>query len=172
MNLTGNASGLTGGSNRAVVVDEAKSARHLDFNHSIFGILTQGESVRDAISNVTTNAQGTPNTPVISNVDVIVDPENGALLLKAPAGMSGEIDITVRATDAQGNFTERTFSVIVSPDSQDGAPFLNDIAPVNAVAGQTVQLQLTAQDVEGNAFFFDAAKPTGNTVNYTLRSEQ
>jgi large repetitive protein len=169
VNLVGSASGLTGGSNRSIVVDESKSARHLDFNHSIFGVLTQGESVRDAISNVPTNSSGTPaNPPVISNVDVFVDPENGALLLKAPAGATGEADITVRVTDAQGNFTERTFHVIVSPDGQDGAPFLNDIGPVNAVAGQTLNLQLTAQDVEGDPVFFDAAKPQGNTVNYTL----
>jgi VCBS repeat-containing protein len=169
VNLTGNAAGLTGGANRAVVIDESKSARHLDFNHSIFGVLTQGESIRDAISNVTTSAQGTPaNPPVISNVDVIVDPENGALLLKAPAGASGETDITVRVTDAQGNFTERTFHVIVSPDSQDGSPFLNDIAPLTGIGGQTINLQLVAQDVDGTDFFFDAAKPQGNTVNYTL----
>jgi VCBS repeat-containing protein len=169
VNLTGNASGLTGGSNRSVGVVESKSARHLDFNHSIFGILTQGESVRDAISNVTTNAQGTPtNPPVISNVDIIVDPENGALLLKAPQGASGETDVTVRVTDAQGNFFERTFSVMVTPDGFNGAPFLNDIAPIQATAGQPVQLQLAAQDVEGDPFFFDAVKPTGNTVNYTL----
>ncbi len=169
VNLTGNASGLTGGANRSISVVESKSARHLDFNHSIFGILTQGESVRDAISNVTTNAQGTPtNPPVISNVDVIVDPENGALLLKAAEGASGESNITVRVTDAEGNFFERTFSVIVTPDGFNGAPFLNDIAPIQATAGQPVQLQLSAQDAEGNAFFFDAVKPTGNTVNYTL----
>ena len=171
VNLTGNATGLTGGTSPGITIDESKSARHLDFNHSIFGLLTQGESVRDAISNVTTNATGTPpagTAPVISNVDVIVDPENGALLLKAPAGATGETDITVRVTDAQGNFTERTFHVIVSPDSQDGSPFLSDIAPVSGIGGQLINLQLTAQDVEGGGLFFDAVKPQGNTVDYTL----
>ena len=160
---------LTGGSNPAVNIREQKSARHLDFNHSIFGILTQGESVRDAISNVTTNSSGTPtNPPIISNVDVIVDPENGALLLKAPEGASGETDITVRVTDAQGNFTERTFHVLVTPDGMNGAPFLGEINPVSATPGQQVLIPLTFTDVENHAPIFAAAKPQGNTVNYTI----
>jgi VCBS repeat-containing protein len=169
VNLTGSAAGLTGGSNRSVSVDESKSTRHLDFNHSIFGLLTQGESVRDAISNVTTNSSGSPSTPVtISNIDVLVDPENGALLLKAPAGASGEADVTVRLTDPEGNFTERTFHVVVSPDGINGAPFLNDPAQVQGSAGQPIQFQLTGQDAEQGTITFNANKPNDASVNYTL----
>ncbi|MEX2173763.1 MAG: Ig-like domain-containing protein [Pirellulaceae bacterium] len=167
VNLTGGDS-LTGGTNPALIFDEIKSARHLDFNHSIFGMLTQGEAVRDAISNVATT-DGVPTAPpTIGNVDILVDPENGALLLKAPEGASGEADITVRATDAQGNFTERTFHVIVSPDGFNGAPFLNDLSPVNGTAGLPIALQLVAQDAENNPLRYEAAKPQGNTVDYTL----
>jgi VCBS repeat-containing protein len=168
VNLTA-ADNLTGGTSPAVSITEQKSARHLDFNHSIFGILTQGESVRDAISNVTTNSSGTPaNPPVISGIDVIVDPENGAMLLKAAEGASGEAEITVRITDPEGNFTERTFHVVVAPDAINGAPFLGEIGQIRATVGQQVQIPLTATDVEGQAFLFAAAKPSGNAVNYTI----
>jgi len=170
VNLVG-ADNLTGGTNPAVSITEQKSARHLDFNHSIFGLLTQGESVRDAISNVTTDTSGTPaNPPVISNIDVIVDPENGALLLKAAEGASGETDITVRVTDPEGHFAERTFHVLVTPDGINGAPFLQDIAPIRGTSGQQIQIPLVATDVENQAFTPAAAKPAGNTVNYTLNN--
>ncbi len=170
VNLVG-ADSLTGGTNPAVSITEQKSARHLDFNHSIFGILTQGESVRDAISNVQTSTSGTPVTPpVISNIDVLVDPENGALLVKAAEGASGETDITVRVTDAEGNFTERTFHVLVTPDGFNGAPFLGEITPVRGTTGQQIQIPLTATDVENQAFIFAAAKPSGNAVNYTINN--
>jgi len=168
VNLTG-ADNLTGGTNPGLSFTEQKSARHLDFNHSIFGVLTQGESVRDAISNVTTNASGTPATPVvISGIDVLIDPENGAMLLKAAEGASGEADITVRVTDPEGNFTERTFHVVVSPDGINGAPFLSELGQIRASVGQQIQIPLAATDVEGQAFVFAAAKPSGTSVNYTI----
>ena len=170
LTLIGNGASLTGGTAPAVSIAEGpKSARHLDFNHAIFGVLTEGEAVRDSISNVAVNGSGLPNTPVIiSNIDVFIDPENGALMLKAAEGASGEADVTVTVTDSNGNFSTRTFHVIVEADQYNGAPFLNDIAPVVAVSGQPIPIQLTAQDVENQTRFFDAIKPQAETVNYAL----
>ena len=60
--------------------------RHLDFNHSIFGQLVEGEEVREAISEMDTNGppENRPDVPVvISTIDVFKDTENAVVFLKA-----------------------------------------------------------------------------------------
>ena len=156
--------------------------RFLDFNHSIFGRLTDGEEIRDAINSVPVglrnpalpfNAQTNPNdrplTPVVINsAQVFTDTENAALMLKALPGASGQTSVTVTATDAQGHQFSRTFQVTIGNDTSNSAPFLVNPVNVHGVVGQNIQLQLQAVDAEGDAHFFDAAKPAGETVNYTL----
>ncbi len=159
------------------------STRFLDFNHSIFGRLTDGEEIRDAINSVPvgprnpalpfdpqTNPNERPLTPVVINtMSVVSDTENGVLMLRAAPGASGMTNVTVTVSDQQGHTFARTFQVTVSPDASNGAPFLNDIAePVRGVVGQPILLQLSAQDAEGNPHFFDAVKPAGETVEYTV----
>lgn len=57
--------------------------RHLDFNHSIFGILTEGENVRDRISNVTVTNSKPVEPVVISAAAVFSDNQNTVFKLKA-----------------------------------------------------------------------------------------
>jgi cyclophilin family peptidyl-prolyl cis-trans isomerase len=142
--------------------------RHLDFNHSIFGKLTEGESVREAISNVPANGSGVPNTPVVITTASILnsDPQNAAFMLKALAG-SGSSDITITANDGQGGTFSRTFHVTVAPDTSNGNPFLSDIPTVQATVGApTVTFQLLGNDVEGDAVYYDATKI--GSVNYSV----
>ena len=142
--------------------------RHLDFNHTIFGKLTEGESVREAISNVPANGSGTPNTPVVITTASILnsDPQNSAFMLKALAG-SGSSDITITANDGQGGTFSRTFHVTVAADTSNGNPFLNDIPVVQATVGSgAVTFPLQGTDVEGDPIFFDATKI--GSVNYTV----
>ena len=139
------------------------ATRHLDFNHSIFGILIEGERIRELISNVDTNSLNAPLTPVLmDNVQIITDPENGALMLKAPEGASGEADVTVTVDDNNGNTLSRTFHVTVTPDAVDGSPFLGELpATVTTTSGQPATISVDGGasdlvlDVEGDPFFVD-----------------
>lgn len=138
--------------------------RSLDFQHSIFGIVVEGESVRDAISNlgkdsltgVTPSPAGTdtndkPLIPVtMQSVDVVADNENGVLMLKAAEGTSGTATVTVRVTDTAGNYSEQTFTVNVTPDTVNSSPFLEDIPFVRALQNTPLQMQLQAIDVDPN----------------------
>ena len=100
--------------------------RHLDFNHSIFGQLIEGEAVRQAISNVPTGAGDTPTSNVLmNNVEIFTDIENGVLMLSAPEGTSGTSQITVTASDGSASFN-RVFNVTIAPDTFNGGPFLKD----------------------------------------------
>ena len=132
------------------------ASRHLDFNHSIFGILTEGEDVREAISEVATN--GVSDRPltdvVLHEVDVFNDPENGVLVLSAAEGATGTATITVTVTDQSGNTAVQTFDVTVAADTNNGTPFLDDIAAVRMEANSQTTFTLSAQDVEGDAVEF------------------
>ena len=127
--------------------------RHLDFNHSIFGVLTEGEDVRAAISDVATDGGDRPLDPVVLHeVDIFEDVENGVLMLSAAEGSSGSATITVTVSDSLGNQASRSFEATVVTDQNpnaDANPFLDDIAPLRMEANSVASFQLTAQDAEG-----------------------
>ena len=123
--------------------------RHLDFNHSIFGILIEGESVREAISEVAVGAEDRPVTNVvIESARSFVDEENAVVLLKAPEGATGAADVTVAVRNASGQETRQTFRVNVTPDAIDSPPFLADIPELRTRVDTPVSYQLQAIDVE------------------------
>lgn len=157
--------------------------RFLDFNHSVFGRLVKGESVRNAINNATTisplgpdgvaNTGDEDNRPitdvVITSATIFSDDDNGVMYLKAPTGQTGTVTVTAKVTDSDGNFAERTFTVTIVPDDSNGAPFLNPVTPVFTTTGNPVTFQLSSSDSEPNdPRTYSASKPAGNTVNYTL----
>jgi cyclophilin family peptidyl-prolyl cis-trans isomerase len=144
------------------------ATRWLDFNHSIFGVLIEGEDVLRAIEAVEVHdGTDTPKeAPVITSMEVFTSQQNGTLLLKAPEGASGQADVTVTAKDAQGNETTQTFRVTVTPDDWDGGPYLNDIGDMEMPADTSMDFQLTANDVEGDAVKYFATKQ--GPVDYTL----
>lgn len=140
--------------------------RHLDFNHSIFGQLIEGDSVREGISRTPVN-NSSQNRPVneisIKSAQIFNDTENGLIRLKALAN-TGTSTITVQVEDATGNRFSRTFVATAAADTADGAPFLNDITVPAISPGQTVNIQLTSQDAEGDPVFYEAARR--GTVDY------
>ncbi len=143
--------------------------RFLDFNHSVFGQLVEGEAVREAISNTAVNnsAQNRPtNSVIIKTASIITDNENGVLLLKPTGTGSGTAVITVTVTDTEGNSTSQTFNASVVQDTANGAPFLNAISPVQAQAGVPTTINLTAQDKEADALVYSVTKL--GTQDYAL----
>ena len=129
--------------------------RGLDFNYTIFGQLVIGEDVREAISNVPTDAGDRPLTSiVIERAEIIEDTQNGVLMLKAPEAASGTVLITVTATDAGGVTAQQTFTVNVTPDTEDSAPFLADIPTLSTKVDTEFTYQLKAIDVEGDSSLF------------------
>lgn len=141
--------------------------RFLDFNHSIFGQLVEGELVREAISNVATGAGDKPTVPVVINTATVFDDnENSLLMLKAAGNTTGTSDITVTVTDSEGNSTSQTFRATVIQDTANGGPFLNDFQPVRTAVNTPVNVPLTSQDVEGDPVTYTVQK-VGNE-DYTV----
>lgn len=146
--------------------------RNLDFNHSVFGQLIEGDATREAISKVPVGASDKPTTPVvISKVSIFQDTENGLVRLKAVGGRTGTSSVTVRVADGEGNFVEETFSVSVQNDTKNSAPFLNPVTIPARVPGQPVVIQLSSQDVEGDPVYYDAVIPNGSSYSLTVDNQ-
>ena len=128
---------------------------HLDFHHSVFGIITEGLGSLESIGDVPTGSGSAPVDPVvITQSDVIVDTENGTLFLKALGPSAGPIEITVTATDEDNNVYVETFEVTVVADPSNGKPFLEAIAPILVSPGEVVNVELNALDAEGDDIVF------------------
>ena len=149
--------------------------RSLDFNHSIFGQLVEGNDVREAISETATGgSQGTtPTNPVrIESIDVFNDIENSVVMLKALGNSTGSTNVTFTVRDQNGNSFSETILVTVANDTANGQPYLNPITPPATTSSSSVaQLQLTSVDVEGDpvSYFADrVSSASGGTVSTQL----
>ncbi len=155
--------------------------RTLDYNHSVFGQLVEGEKVREAISEIAdaadsgTNAADRPLIDiVIESMTVFQDTENSVVMLKAKGNQSGTTTVKFTATNADGSTYTEEITVTVGADSGTGsnsAPYLQDIpAPGSVPNNQPATLQLNSIDVEGDAVEYFASTTTSGvtaTVNPT-----
>ena len=131
--------------------------RHLDFNHSIFGQLIEGDSNREGISRTKVTSDR-PDTEIsIKSAEIFNDTENGLIRLTALAN-TGTSTITVTVADSTGNVFSRTFTATATADTANGAPFLNDIVVPPIAPGQTVNIQLSSQDAEAQAVVYEATR--------------
>ena len=122
----------------------------LDFNHSIFGQLVEGFDVLDSISGVAVGSRDAPvEDVIISNATVFEDNTNAILQLKALAS-SGTTDVTITATDGNGQSVSETITVNLAESSANTPPFLADIPELTAMPGTTFSFQLESTDIEGD----------------------
>ena len=131
--------------------------RHLDFNHSVFGQIIEGDSNREGISRTKVTSDRPDSEISIKSAEIFNDTENGLIRLKALAN-TGSSTITVTVTDSNGNTFSRTFTATAAADTANGAPFLNDIVVPAIAPGQTVNIQLSSQDAEAQSVVYEATR--------------
>ncbi len=153
------------------VTEEA--ARFLDFNYTLFGVQTTGQSVDQAIAAMADESStqdpsglGYLVDPLtISSASIVTDTQNGVLELRAPTGVTGTVTVTVTASDGTNTPTTQSFTVTIQPDDSSNAanPWASDIptAPTgltylppsgassqstnlnNSTSGKTLQFQVS-----------------------------
>ncbi len=144
--------------------------RHLDFNHSVFGQLVEGDDVRKAISKSPVDANNRPLSDIVIREATIFDDLQNGLVRLISRQSSGTVTITVTVRNALGESVTRKFLANAAPDHFNSGPFLNDIAVPAIAPGATIQLQLTSQDVEGDAVFYASAAQGTLAFQHTLNS--
>jgi|GEM_PF-5168259 len=137
----------------------AQATRGLDYNHSVFGQLIEGDRTRAGI-NRTAVFNTVTNQPVfqivIQSIEIFNDTENGLLRLIATGAAGSTSDITVTVTDTEGNQVTQIFTVTVASDNSNGSPFLEDIPSIRAFANQPLNLQLNSFDEESDLPWYAA----------------
>jgi cyclophilin family peptidyl-prolyl cis-trans isomerase len=131
--------------------------RNLDFNHTIFGQLIEGDNIREAIGNVAVDSpsHNMPLKPVtMTSVTVFADKQNRVLSISALPGVtSGSVTVTVN--DGHGSApATRTFTVTVAAETFNDPPYLLPIPDVVTRANTPVNVQVPAADVNGDAIFY------------------
>jgi len=151
------------------------TAAHLDFQHTVFGFLTEGEVVRESISSTYTAGGTTPQWQVVMDeVTTFIDMENGVLRLKVPDGASGTETITVTVSDGQGNMLSRSFDVTYAPDANyTSNPYLTVIPDVTLTPGSSYSFQLSATNLDGDELVFydqDDFNPNDSQEYFPVRA--
>ncbi|QDU75022.1 putative peptidyl-prolyl cis-trans isomerase [Bremerella volcania] len=131
-------------------------APHLDFQHTVFGYMTEGEVVRESISGTPTGSNNLPQWQVVMDeVSTFVDLENGVLRLKIPEGASGTETITVTVSDGQGHTLSRSFDVTyASNENYTSNPYLAFVPDIAMTPGSSHTFQLTATNLDGDELIF------------------
>ncbi len=142
------------------------ATRWLDYHHTIFGKLTEGDDILAAVEAVATDDDDAPlNSVLMTSVSVIQDTENGVLRISAPEGVTGAADVTVQVSDGHGGTATRTFHVTIAADTTDEAPYLESIDPVTTTIDTPVTFTIPATDADGDTMYYSAAIDSGNSAN-------
>ena len=143
--------------------------RSLNFNHTIFGILTSGFDTFQKIMTTPVQSNGSevsdPITPVVmSNVTVFTDTTNGVLKVSAANGFTGTSTITVTATGSGAPTTKNFIATGVS-DSLNDRSFLGPVQNQTTAVNTPVSFTVTGIDLESDNLVFLVKDPTSATNN-------
>ena len=97
-----------------------EASRSLDYNHTIFGFQTTGQAVRQQIAAMPVNTANNDRliAPVtINSTSIFTDTQNGVLMLRAAPGTTGQLTVTVTASDGTNSPVQQTFTVNVVADT-------------------------------------------------------
>ncbi|MFN4258316.1 MAG: DUF4114 domain-containing protein [Gemmataceae bacterium] len=147
----------------------AEMPQHLNFNHTIFGQLTDGFDIfarlmsTDVTNNPQTGELSFPtNTVTIVSAEILIDTTNAVLRVSAPAGFQGTTRITVMADDGGAAIPDVEFDVTFVDDAINDRPFIdkdNLPAVIETQIGTGVTFQAPAIDLENDPLTFIVTDP-------------
>ncbi len=131
----------------------ADREQHLNFNHSIVGILTDGFDIYQKIINTKVSGE-TPTKPItITGATVFNDTENAVIKLTPGPGFAGPANVTITATDADGapGAGTQTLSFTGVNDGIDSRPFISPPIPdQTTTAGTPITFTVPYIDIDGD----------------------
>lgn len=149
-------------------IDSARTnpPRSLNFNHTIFGQLTSGFDIFNKIMLTPVNANpntGEPSSPAttvrVNSATVFNDTQRAVLRLSAAPNASGLSTINVRATNANGQSTEREFLARIISDTFNDRAFLGPISNLQTAPNTPITIDLNGVDLEGDSLTFVIRSP-------------
>lgn len=158
----------------------ANRPNHLNFNHTVLGLLTEGFDIYQKI--ITTPVNGSePLTDVkITSAAVFTDTENAVIKLTPLAGFTGTANITVTANDGVGAPASDTAILTGVPATTppsvtfpQGAPlndqpFLGPVTDKTTPVGTLVNLTLTSTDLQNDPVKYKLTAQGANASKVTI----
>src|SRR5262249_30700455 len=139
----------------------AQLPQHLNFQHTIFGVLTGGFDIfRKLMSTPTNSSTDKPITnEVINSAVVFTDTQNGVLRVHAPAGFTGSTTLTITADDGHGSTNQKQVAVNVVADTVNDRAFLGPVSNQTTDVGKPVTFQVQGIDLENDSLTYFVKDP-------------
>ncbi len=149
----------------------------LNFNHTIFGVLTSGFDIFEQMITTPTAPNDRPNDPVtINDASIFTDTQNGVLRVRPDTGFTGQANITVTGDDGTGVSNPEIFSVNVVTDTVNDRAFLNSaVGDLTTPVGTAVSFSIPGEDLDGDTLTYvvrDPANFANPPSNATVNLDQ
>ncbi len=162
----------------------AQRPQHLNFQHSIFGVITSGHDTFRKL--MATQTSGSPNNRPLSNATintatVFTDTTNGVIRITGPADRTASATVTIKANDGSGADATTTVSVGASIATRNNPAFLGSVSDLSTNINTPVSFTVAGFDTELEALTFNlfATSAKNNTsavgappANFTFVREQ
>lgn len=138
-------------------VDEPLSLlpQHLNFKHTIFGILTGGFDTFRKLMSTPVDSSSKPLTKAeIVNATTFTDDQAGVLRIIPQAGFTGSTTLTVTADDGNGSTDQKSFAVNIVADTVNDRPFLGTVANQTTLQGTPITFTVSGTDLERDSLTF------------------
>ena len=147
-----------------------------DSQYTIFGKVIEGQSIVDAISQVATDSNNDPTTPVvISSISVVQDTLDGVMELAVPAGnTSGSATVTVTASDGTSSASQSFTANMGTYGWDNPTSYLSPIDQPSTYNGASVNNQIYTtvnQPVSFNLVGNNINNIAGQTPTVTFQYE-
>ena len=152
----------------------ADQVAFLNFNHTIFGIVTSGYDTLRKMKSTQLSGTTPTNPLTITGAAVFTDTANAVVKLTPFGTFTGTANIAVTATDADGVVGQavEAFSATGTAVGTNSRAFLNPVAPVTTTTGTPVTVALPVTDLENDTLTFDVRGAssgfTGAPTNFTF----
>lgn len=133
--------------------------RNLNYNHTIFGILTSGFETFDKLIKTPVSGSSPVNPVIMSNVTVFEDNQHGVLKISAADGFTGPSTITVTATGT-GTPVTQNFLVTGVQDTQNDRAFLGPVTDLTTAVNTPITFTVTGIDLERDNLTFQVKDPS------------
>ncbi|MFN0054934.1 MAG: YDG domain-containing protein [Planctomycetales bacterium] len=133
----------------------AQLPQHLNFQHTIFGIMTGGVDIYRKLISTPVNGSNKPLTnAIINTATVFTDNQNAVVRLTPAAGFTGSTTLTVTANDNLGTSVNKQATVNVVSDTVNERAFLGTVNNQTTKQGTAVSFVVTGTDLEKDTLEF------------------